>query len=262
LPARQRLDVTLVQRGLAETRERAQSLVHSGVVQVAGQRATKVSQPVTDADEVTVEDNSLPYVGRGALKLLAALDHWRIDPAGVVALDAGASTGGFTDLLLQRGALRVYAVDVGYGQLHYKLRGDPRVVVMERTNIRTLASLAERPALAVADLSFISLKVTLPAVFALLADDARAITLVKPQFEAGRGQVRKGGVVRDPAVHKQVLVDLVAWSESQPWRVVDLIPSPIRGPAGNVEFLALWQPSGTVVDGSTVARVVEAAQGV
>jgi 23S rRNA (cytidine1920-2'-O)/16S rRNA (cytidine1409-2'-O)-methyltransferase len=236
-----RLDRVLVERGLAETRERAQSLILSGAVLVNGEPAGKPSQPVPAAAEVAVQATGPEYVSRGAYKLLAALDHWAVDPGGKAALDVGASTGGFTEVLLLRGARRVYAVDVGYGQLHYRLRNDPRVVSMERTNVRYLDSLPETIELAVADVSFISLRLALPPVFRLLASGAPLIALVKPQFEAGRAQVGRGGVVRDPAVHQQVLETLTVWSASQPWRLVDTIPSPIKGPAGNTEFLSLWR---------------------
>jgi 23S rRNA (cytidine1920-2'-O)/16S rRNA (cytidine1409-2'-O)-methyltransferase len=241
MPAKTRLDVALVARGLAPTRERAQSLISSGLVTVNGQPARRAADAVLESDEVAAGDDRLPYVSRGGLKLEAALAQWPIDPTGRVCIDLGASTGGFTDLLLQRGASRVYAVDVGYGQLHYKLRGDPRVVVMERTNARDLTSLPEPPSLLVADVSFISLRLVLPPAWPLLAADADAITLIKPQFEAGRGQVGKGGVVRDTRVRRQVLLGALEWSRSQPWRLVDLGVSPIRGPAGNVEFLGLWR---------------------
>jgi 23S rRNA (cytidine1920-2'-O)/16S rRNA (cytidine1409-2'-O)-methyltransferase len=232
----------LVERGLAETRERAQSLILSGAVLVEGQPATKPSQPVAAEANVAVVPSGPEYVSRGALKLVAALDHWAIDPSGKVALDIGASTGGFTDVLLKRGARRVYAVDVGYGQLHYRLRNDARVVPMERTNVRYLARehLPETPELAVADVSFISLRLILPSVFSLLKAQARVVALVKPQFEAGRAEVGKGGVVREPAVRQRVVDDLMAWSRDQPSHLVDVIESPIRGPAGNVEFLSLW----------------------
>jgi 23S rRNA (cytidine1920-2'-O)/16S rRNA (cytidine1409-2'-O)-methyltransferase len=235
-----RLDQLLVQRGLVETRERAQSLILSGGVLVNGASATRPAQSVMPDAAVELEKTGPEYVSRGALKLERALDDWAIDPSGMIALDVGASTGGFTDLLLRRGASRVYAVDVGYGQLHYKLRSDPRVVSMERTNARTLTQLPERPAIAVVDVAFISLRLVLPAVFELLEPSAPIVALVKPQFEAGREHVHKGGVVRDPAVHRQVLVDLVDWSSTQPWRITDLLPSPIKGPAGNVEFLSRW----------------------
>ena len=234
-----RLDVLLVQRGLAETRERAQSLILAGAVLLDGGPATRPSQSVAVEADLALAPTGPDYVSRGAHKLAAALDHWAIDPSDRVALDVGASTGGFTDLLLRRGAKRVYAVDVGRGQLHYRLRNDPRVVSMERTNVRYLESLPEEPELAVVDVSFISLRLALPPVFALLKERAPLLALVKPQFEAGRAQV-KGGVVRDPAVHQQVLRDLTEWSATQPWYLVDTIQSPLRGPAGNVEFLSLW----------------------
>ena len=230
----------LVERGLAETRERAQSLILSGSVLVDGQPAGKPSQAVAEDADVAVEPSGPEYVSRGAHKLLAGLDRWRIDPSNKIALDVGASTGGFTEVLLHRGASRVYAVDVGYGQLHYRLRNDPRVVSLERTNARYLEHLPEPTDLAVADVSFISLRLALPPVFRLLRPGAPVVALVKPQFEAGRGQVGRGGVVRDPAVHQQVLDDLKAWSASQPWQLIDTLPSPIKGPAGNIEFLSLW----------------------
>jgi 23S rRNA (cytidine1920-2'-O)/16S rRNA (cytidine1409-2'-O)-methyltransferase len=232
--------VLLVRRGLAETRELAQSLILSGRVLVDDKLATRPALAAADDAEIIVLDTGPKYVSRGALKLEAALDHWHIDPTGLVVLDAGASTGGFTDLLLSRGARRIYAVDVGYGQLHYRLRDDPRIVLMERTNIRYLETLPEQPALATADLSFISLRLALPAIFNLLDPEATIIALVKPQFEAGRADVKKGGVVRDPAVHQRVLTQLQAWSQAQPWRLTEWIQSPIKGPAGNVEFLSRW----------------------
>ena len=207
---------------------------------VDGQPAGKPSQPVQADAELALAETGPRYVSRGAYKLLAALDHWAIGPADKVALDVGASTGGFTQVLLQRGARRVYAIDVGYGQLHYTLRNDPRVVSLERTNVRYLAQLPEPVELAVADVSFISLRLALPPVFRLLRAGAPLIALVKPQFEAGRAHVARGGVVRDPAVHQQVLRDLAEWSSTQQWRLVDTLPSPIRGPAGNIEFLSLW----------------------
>lgn len=237
---RVRLDQLLVQRRLAETRERAQSLIMAGAVLVDGAPATRPAQSVADDAEVQLEKSGPEYVSRGALKLEKALDAWAIDPAGMIAVDIGASTGGFTDLLLRRGAVRVYAVDVGYGQLHYKLRNDPRVVSMERTNARSLTNLPDPPDIAVVDVAFISLRLVLPPVFKLLQPGAPVVALVKPQFEAGRQHVHKGGVVRDKAVHKQVLVDLVDWSSAQPWRITDLQTSPIKGPAGNIEFLSRW----------------------
>jgi 23S rRNA (cytidine1920-2'-O)/16S rRNA (cytidine1409-2'-O)-methyltransferase len=237
---RLRLDVALVRLGLAETRERAHSLILGGGVVVDGQAATRPAQLIAPEAAIELAATGPEYVSRGALKLEAALDQWGIDPAGKVALDVGASTGGFTDLLLRRGAARVYAVDVGHGQLHFKLRTDPRVVSMERSNIRHLSQLPERVDLAVVDVSFISLRLALPPVF-MLADD-EIVALIKPQFEAGREQVKKGGVVRDPAVHEQVITMLAGWSKAQPWQLVDVMPSPIKGPAGNVEFLSRWKP--------------------
>ena len=237
---RRRLDLLLVQRGLAETRERAQALILAGTVTVDGEAATRPGQSVADDARVELRETGPSYVSRGALKLAAALDQWHVEVAGKTAIDVGASTGGFTDVLLQRGARRVYTVDVGYGQLHYRLRNDPRVVVMERTNARYLAELPEKPDLAVVDVSFISLKLVLPPVFKLILDDAQVIALVKPQFEAGRVQVGKGGVVRSEAVRQQVLDELHTWSKTQMWHIVDSLRSPITGPAGNVEILTLW----------------------
>ena len=254
-----RLDQLLVARGLAESRTKAQALVMAGEVRVAGQVQTRPALPV--APDVNVEvEAALPYVSRGGYKLAHALDTFGLDPAGLVALDAGASTGGFTDVLLQRGARRVYAVDVGYGILHWKIRQDPRVVVMERTNIRYLAELSaatneERKTqdegqhaavatdCAVIDVSFISLELVLPPVKALLAPNGWAVALIKPQFEAGAEQVGKGGVVRDPAVHRAVLRRALAFAASIALPAQALARSPITGPAGNVEFLA-WLAAG------------------
>jgi 23S rRNA (cytidine1920-2'-O)/16S rRNA (cytidine1409-2'-O)-methyltransferase len=236
---RERLDLVLVRRGLAETRERAHLLILSGAVTVDGVPATRPAQPVVDQAAIEVAQTD-EYVSRGALKLEKALDTWQIDPAGKVALDVGASTGGFTDLLLRRGARRVYAVDVGYGQLHYRLRNDPRVVSMERTNVRYLVELPEEADMGVIDVSFISLKLALPPMFKLVKHDI--VALIKPQFEAGRGQVGKGGVVRDPSVRRHTLEDLEDWAETQPWQLISTIESPIKGPAGNVEYLSHWRP--------------------
>jgi 23S rRNA (cytidine1920-2'-O)/16S rRNA (cytidine1409-2'-O)-methyltransferase len=213
-------------------------------VLVDGAVATRPAHSLPEDAPIELVQQGPEYVSRGALKLERALDVWAIDAAGKVVLDVGASTGGFTDLLLRRGASRVYAVDVGYGQLHYKLRGDPRVVVMERTNVRHLSELPEPVSLGVVDVSFISLRLALPPVFKLVNE--AIVALIKPQFEAGRGHVGKGGVVRDPAVREQVVRDLQAWSAAQPWRMTDVTESPIRGPAGNVEFLSLWTPAGII----------------
>ena len=189
------------------------------------------------------------YVSRGGEKLVAALDAFGIDPAGWVCADIGASTGGFTDVLLQRGAKRVYAIDVGYGQLHWRLRQDPRVVVMERVNARYLESLPEPIDLVTIDASFISLKLLLPAARRLLKPQGQIVALIKPQFEAGRNQVGKGGVVRDPAVHRRVIEDLLTWTTEQGYAPQGLVPSPLLGPKGNREFLLwLWpgKPAGKI----------------
>jgi 23S rRNA (cytidine1920-2'-O)/16S rRNA (cytidine1409-2'-O)-methyltransferase len=235
---RSRLDLALVARGLAESREKAQALIVAGLVAVDGKQAGKSAELVGPDAELTVETSD-GFVSRGGEKLEHALATFGIAVDGLTCLDAGASTGGFTDVLLRRGAQRVYAVDVGHGQLDWRLRGDDRVVVMERTNIRTLGSLPEPIDVAVADLSFISLRLALPTVTRLTRPGAPIVALVKPQFEAGKGQVPRGGVVRDETVHRRVLLDLWAWTEANGLAPRGLTPSPIRGPAGNVEFL-LW----------------------
>jgi 23S rRNA (cytidine1920-2'-O)/16S rRNA (cytidine1409-2'-O)-methyltransferase len=214
-------------------------LILSGAVRVNGVSATRPAQPIQNDAAVEVAHTE-DYVSRGALKLEKALDQWRIDPSGKVVLDVGASTGGFTDILLRRGAMRVYAVDVGYGQLHYRLRNDPRVISMERTNIRNLVELPERAQLGVVDVSFISLRLALPPMFQLVTDEI--VALIKPQFEAGREHVGKGGVVRDQAVRQRLIDELKRWSEAQTWRLCQTVESPIKGPAGNVEFLSRWAP--------------------
>jgi len=268
-----RLDQLLVQRGLAETRGKAQALILAGAVRVGGAQRTKAGEQI--AEDAAVElIEALPYASRGGYKLAHALDSFALDPAGLIALDAGASTGGFTDVLLQRGAARVYAVDVGYGLIDWRLRQDPRVVLIERTNIRYLEALPEptddegrkteaaaanssfvlRPSsfvladCATIDVSFIALKLVLPAVRRLIAPDAWIVALIKPQFEAGAAQVGKGGVVRDPAVHAAVLhASLAAAAEGQ-MAPHGLARSPITGPAGNVEFLAWLGGPGPALD--------------
>ncbi len=234
---KKRLDVLLVERGLAPSREKGQRLIMAGEVRVNGTLSDKPGRRVPTNAEITVEQG-LPYVSRGGLKLEAALDHFALDVTGWTVADVGASTGGFTDCMLQRGARRVYAIDVGYGQLAWSLRQDARVAVIERTNARYLEALPEPVDLITIDASFISLKLLLPtAVKWLRPAGGQAVLLIKPQFEAGRRQVGKGGVVRDPAVHQQVLEDLLTWAQEQGWGVWGLVPSPVRGPAGNVEFL-------------------------
>jgi 23S rRNA (cytidine1920-2'-O)/16S rRNA (cytidine1409-2'-O)-methyltransferase len=237
---KQRADVALVARGLAESRTKAQALVMAGLVYSGEQRVEKPGQLITEDQVLEVRGADHPWVSRGGLKLEAPLDHFAIDPAGAVCLDIGASTGGFTDVLLARGARRVYAVDVGRGQLAWKLRGDPRVVVLEKTNARYLTSeqVPEPVGLVVCDASFIGLAVVLERPLTFAAPGARLIALIKPQFEVGRGQVGKGGIVRDPAQHEAVCERIRAWLENRPgWRVLGVISSPIAGSEGNKEFL-------------------------
>ena len=237
---KQRLDTMLVARGLAESRAKAQALSLAGQVWSGERRLDKPGQMLPADTPLECRGPVHPYVSRGGIKLAHGLDHFAIDPAGAVALDIGASTGGFTDVLLQRGARRVYAVDVGHGQLDWRLRQDPRVVVRERCNARYLgrAEIPEPPDLVVCDASFIGLATVLPAPLDLAAPDAALIALIKPQFEVGKGRVGKGGVVRDPALHREVCDRIVAWLGTQPgWTVLGVTPSPIRGPEGNVEFL-------------------------
>jgi 23S rRNA (cytidine1920-2'-O)/16S rRNA (cytidine1409-2'-O)-methyltransferase len=235
---KERLD-TLVQRQAGVSRSRAQGMVLTGMVY--SEEGVKLDKPGMRLPEDTVlEIREEPrYVSRGGEKLEAALDAFRITVEGAVAVDVGASTGGFTDCLLQRGAARVYAVDVGYGQLAWKLRQDPRVVVMERTNVRLLTpeSLPERPDFFAVDCSFISLRLVLPPLRPLLAEGARGVALIKPQFEAGRERVGKGGVVRDPAIHEQVVQEVVEAASELGFESRGVIPSPLLGPAGNREFL-------------------------
>jgi 23S rRNA (cytidine1920-2'-O)/16S rRNA (cytidine1409-2'-O)-methyltransferase len=223
---------------------------------VDGAPGLKPGQQVS-ADATLTLKSVEPYVSRGGHKLAAALDRFGLDVRGLAVLDAGASTGGFTDVLLQRGARRVYAVDVGRGQLHARLQADPRVVVLDRTNVRYLESLPEQPDLAVLDLSFISLRLVVPTVHRLLAPGSSMIALVKPQFEAGRSEVGRGRVVRSPAVHRKVLVGLSTWLAAESLEIRALLPSPIRGPAGNVEFLALIAPLGCPP--SPAERLIDAA---
>jgi 23S rRNA (cytidine1920-2'-O)/16S rRNA (cytidine1409-2'-O)-methyltransferase len=240
MSARQRLDTLLVERGLVETRSKAQALVMAGLVWSGDRRLDKPGALLPAAIPIEVRGRDHPWVSRGGLKLVHALDHFAVDPTGAVALDVGASTGGFTDVLLARGAARVFAVDVGYGQLAAKLRADPRVVLLERVNARTLTrdQVPDPIDLVVCDASFIGLEVVLPAPLALAAPGAGLVALVKPQFEVGKGRVGKGGVVRDPALRREVCERIVAWLDAQPgWRVEGLIESPILGADGNQEFL-------------------------
>jgi len=236
---KERLDKMLVERGLAQSRERARALILAGKVVVNDHTVDKAGTQVAADLPIRLKGEDIPFVSRGGLKLEKALSVFGLKTEDRVALDVGASTGGFTDCLLQRGAARVYAVDVGYGQLAWPLRQDPRVVNLERTNIRELTAeaLPERPDLAVIDASFISLAKVLPATLRLLAEHADIVALIKPQFEVGPGQVGKGGVVSDPAQHARVLEKVRSLAESLNLSVADLIESPILGAKGNREFL-------------------------
>jgi 23S rRNA (cytidine1920-2'-O)/16S rRNA (cytidine1409-2'-O)-methyltransferase len=242
-----RLDQLLVERGLAESRSRAQALVMAGLVFAGERRLDKPGLGVAADLVVEVRGGDHPWVSRGGVKLAHGLDHFGVDPAGCVCLDVGASTGGFTDVLLTKGAAKVYAVDVGQGQLAWKLRQDGRVVVLEKTNARHLTAeqVPDPIDLAVCDASFIGLEVVLPAPLALVRPGGRLITLIKPQFEVGKGQVGKGGIVRDPALHAEVCERLAAWLGSLPgWTVMGLTESPITGPDGNKEFLMAGAKAG------------------
>ena len=238
---RERLDVLLVARGLAESRSLAQRLIGAGEVLVDGRVVDKPGAQVPMTATLTLAARPR-FVSRGGEKLDAALERFAIPVAGRVAADIGASTGGFTDCLLQRGALRVYALDVGYGQLAWTLRQDPRVVALERTNARYVTALPERVDLIVSDVSFISVRLIYPMAVRWLREGGEIVSLIKPQFEAGRAQVGKGGVVRDPAVHRQVLVEVCAALAELGLGLRGLMVSPLLGPAGNVEFLGWWQP--------------------
>jgi 23S rRNA (cytidine1920-2'-O)/16S rRNA (cytidine1409-2'-O)-methyltransferase len=237
---RPRADLVLVERGLAESRARAQALILAGLVYEGTRRVDKPGDGVAMPEALSVRGRDHPWVSRGGLKLVKGLDHFGIDPVGLVGLDVGASTGGFTDVLLNRGAAKVYAVDVGHGQLAWSLRQDPRVVVLERTNARHLdhALIPDPAGIVVCDASFIGLEIVLPAALSLAAPGAWLVALIKPQFEVGPDRVGKGGVVRDPELHREVCDRIEAWLAARPgWRVLGVTVSPITGPEGNVEFL-------------------------
>lgn len=237
---RPRADLVLVERGLAESRARAQALILAGLVYEGTKRVEKPGDGVAQPEALSVRGRDHPWVSRGGLKLVKGLDHFGIDPAGLTGLDVGASTGGFTDVLLNRGAAKVYAVDVGHGQLAWSLRQDSRVVVLERTNARHLdrALIPDPVGIVVCDASFIGLETVLPAALGLAAPGAWLVALIKPQFEVGPDRVGKGGVVRDPALHREVCDRIPAWLAARPgWQVLGVTESPITGPEGNVEFL-------------------------
>jgi len=236
---KKRLDVILVERGLAVSRERARALILAGNVVVDDHRIDKAGQQVDSQADIRLKSGDIPYVSRGGLKLAGALAAFKVQVQGCIALDVGASTGGFTDCLLQQGAARVYAVDVGYGQLAWSLRADPRVINLERCNIRYLqpGDVAEVPALAVIDASFISLAKVLPNTLRLLSPEADIIALIKPQFEVGKGQVGKGGIVKDVELHDQVVERIRSLALDLGCRVLGVMESPILGSKGNREFL-------------------------
>ena len=237
---KKRVDVALVERGLAQSREKAQALVMSGVVYIGENKVDKASAQVMPEDELIVRQTGTGYVSRGALKLEKGLAVFGVEAKDRVAMDLGASTGGFTDVLLQNGAAHVYAIDVGYGQLDWKLRNDPRVTVLERTNARYLTAddLPLRPTLGVMDVSFISITKSLPAAAAIMGENGEFISLIKPQFEAGRDRVGKKGVVRDAQVHLDVVKEILHFIDADMgWTAQNLSFSPIKGPEGNIEFL-------------------------
>jgi 23S rRNA (cytidine1920-2'-O)/16S rRNA (cytidine1409-2'-O)-methyltransferase len=259
---KQRLDQCVFERGLTKSRERARTSIMAGLVFVDGRRMDKPGAAVSPESRIELRGEAVPYVSRGGLKREKALHVFGYDPEGSVCVDCGASTGGFTDVLLQNGAARVYAVDVGYGQLAWKLRNDPRVVCMERMNVRYVnrEQIPEPLDLAVMDLSFISLRLVLPAVNALLRERGEVLCLVKPQFEAGREKVGKKGVVRDPAVHLEVLEEFAAYSAKAGFPLLGMDYSPIRGPEGNIEYLAhLRKGGGEAVTVPDLAAVVNAS---
>ena len=264
---KKRLDVLLTERMYAETRSKAQAIIMSGNVYVDGQKADKPGISYEETVDIEVRGAVCPYVSRGGLKLEKALRDFGVKPEGFVCSDSGASTGGFTDCLLQQGAKKVFAIDVGYGQLDWKIRSDPRVVVMERTNIRyvTPEQLGEALDLSVIDVSFISLKIVLPTIKTLLKSTGQVLCLIKPQFEAGREKVGKKGVVRDPATHKEVLDTFVELALGLNFKILGLTFSPVKGPEGNIEFLAhltLEEKDGITPDtAAVVAQAHETLKG-
>ncbi len=238
-----RLDIEMVQRGLCPSREKARALILAGEVRVNGMKAEKAGQEIPSDAEITVIEDAIPFVSRGGLKIQKAIESFQLDLTDHVAIDVGASTGGFTDCMLQHGARCVYALDVGYGQLDWRLRNDPRVVVMERTNARNMQPdwFDVQPDFAAMDVAFISIRLILPALHACLKDGSQVVALIKPQFEAGRGKVGKNGVVRDAQTHIEVCTQIVEYSAAHGYHVRGLDVSPIKGPKGNIEFLALLE---------------------
>ncbi len=261
---KERLDVLLVQRGLAPSREKAKAMIMEGNVFVSGQREDKAGSSFDEKAEIEVRGNTLKYVSRGGLKMEKAINHFGIDLTGLVCMDIGASTGGFTDCMLQNGASKVYAVDVGYGQFAWTLRQDPRVVCMEKTNIRYVLpdDIGDALDFASADVSFISLEKVIPAARELLSPSGEMVCLIKPQFEAGREKVGKKGVVRDPKVHIEVIERILAFVQEMGFTVKNLDFSPIKGPEGNIEYLVHIQKGFGSREGIVdVAQLVAKAHG-
>lgn len=264
---KKRLDVLLVEQGYAENRSKAQAIIMSGQVYVQGQKADKPGTSYEEGVAIEVRGAACPYVSRGGLKLEKALRDFGVDPTGYVCSDSGASTGGFTDCLLQQGASKVFAIDVGYGQLDWKIRSDPRVVVMERTNVRyvTPEQLGEPLDLSVVDVSFISLRIVLPVIKTFLKPSGQVLCLIKPQFEAGKDKVGKKGVVREPEIHKEVLDNFVELTKEIGLTILGLTFSPVKGPEGNIEFLAHLtladKPGITPDTGCVVAQAHETLKG-
>lgn len=257
---KKRLDVLLFEKGMVPSRERAKAIIMSGVVYVNNQKADKAGMSIPEDAEIEIRGKTNSFVSRGGLKIEKALNYFKIDPKDLCVMDIGASTGGFTDCLLTRGARKVYSIDVGYGQLAWKLRQDPRVVCMERTNIRKVTPdmLDDVPDFAVIDVSFISLKLVLPVVAQLLNEHGRIACLIKPQFEAGKGKVGKKGVVREPEIHLDVLNAFVENAHEAGFHIYNLTFSPIKGPEGNIEFLGYIGKDGEDADIDTAALVEEA----
>ncbi|WP_432617614.1 TlyA family RNA methyltransferase [Butyricicoccus sp.] len=257
---KKRLDVLLFEKGMVPSRERAKAIIMSGIVYVNNQKADKAGMSIPEDAEIEIRGKTNSFVSRGGLKIEKALNYFQIDPKDLCVMDIGASTGGFTDCLLTRGARKVYSIDVGYGQLAWKLRQDPRVVCMERTNIRKVTPdmLDDVPDFAVIDVSFISLKLVLPVVAQLLNEHGRIACLIKPQFEAGKGKVGKKGVVREPEIHLDVLNAFVENAHEAGFHIYNLTFSPIKGPEGNIEFLGYIGKDGEDADIDTAALVEEA----
>ena len=261
MAAKTRLDVLLVERGFVESRQKAQAVIMSGNVFVAGQRVDKPGTAVPNEADIEVRGHVLRYVSRGGLKLEKAMKSFPLTLEGKICADIGASTGGFTDCMLQNGAVKVYSVDVGYGQLDWKLRNDPRVICMERTNARYLTheEIPDELDFASIDVSFISLKLIFPALQGLLREGGEIACLIKPQFEAGREKVGKKGVVRDPAVHLEVLENFLLHAKESGFTVVDVTYSPIRGPEGNIEYLGYLRKTDEPNGVFDLAAIVEAS---